>query len=402
MKPNARSRSIPDYVDTLDGFRALAAFLVMMFHYWQQSWVGMAIRIGPVTLDFTPIVSIGSLGVELLFVLSGFCLYYPLAMHPERRLHLGQYVYKRAVRILPTYLLCVLICAAYQIGRMDPSVLREQFIGNMTLTQMTTQALSYNQLNGVLWSIAIEAQFYVLFPLLLPLFRKKPYWTALGAFLIAEGCRAYLRDFAPDKAVFFYTNQLPPMLDAFVGGMLSAHVAALLKRALTKEQKRALRPALTLAAIAFFMLYILSTMYIYPLRYRDALNNLSILQLHVRKFVILGFAGAIACSVMSCRWMHRLLGNPITRFASTISYQLYLWHMWIALRLKDFHIPPYAAQTPMDDPAWRLPYLLTCIALSLTAATLITYFIERPIARACLNHAPRWARPNLDERSKTP
>ena len=173
MKRNARARSIPDYVDTLDGFRAVATFLVLIFHYWQQSWVSMVVRVGPVEVDFTPIVSIGSLGVELLFALSGFCLYYPFALHPQRRLHAGNYAYKRMVRILPTYFLCVIVCSVYQVGRLDPALLREQFIGNMTLTQMSTPSLAYNHLNPVLWSIAIEAQFYLLFPLLLPLFRKK-------------------------------------------------------------------------------------------------------------------------------------------------------------------------------------------------------------------------------------
>ena len=49
MKLNARARSIPDYVDTLDGFRAIATLLVLIFHYWQQSWVSMVVHIGPVS-----------------------------------------------------------------------------------------------------------------------------------------------------------------------------------------------------------------------------------------------------------------------------------------------------------------------------------------------------------------
>jgi peptidoglycan/LPS O-acetylase OafA/YrhL len=67
---------------------------------------------------------------------------------------------------------------------MHPDTLLEQFIGNMTLTQMTTPALAYNQLNGALWSIAIEAQFYVLFPLLVKAFRRHPYGVMLAAFLV--------------------------------------------------------------------------------------------------------------------------------------------------------------------------------------------------------------------------
>lgn len=392
FKKNSRAASIPDYVDTLDGFRAVATFLVLIFHYWQQSWVTMVLKLGPISIDFTPIVSMGSLGVELLFVLSGFCLYYPLAMHPERKLHVGQYAWKRFARILPTYFLCVIVASVYQIGKMDPATLREQFIGNMTLTQMTTAALAYNRINGVLWSIAIEAQFYLLFPFLLKIFKKKPYWVMAGAFIIGETWRWYLRD-VDHSQINWLMNQLPGMIDVYVSGMLAARIAAQLKHTLTDEQQKSLQPMFTIGTIMFAMVFILVTMYIYPLRYRDIADNLSRLQMHTRKFVMIAYSGAVTCSVMSCRWMHLLLGNPITRFVSTISYQVYLWHMWIGLRLKDFRIPDYVTERPMDDPAWRWPYMVLCCVLTLIASVFMTYCVEKPCAKFLLSRAPRWARP---------
>ena len=391
MKENARSRSIPDYIDTLDGFRAIAAVLVMMFHFWQQSWVTMVVKIGPLSIDFTPIVSFGGVGVELLFMLSGFCLYYPLAMHPERRLNIGNYVYKRCVRILPSYLLCVVVCSAYQIGRLDAGLLREQFIGNMTLTQMTTASLAYNHLNPVLWSLAIEAQFYVVFPLLLKVFRKKPYWVMIAAIGIGESWRWYQREIDHSQ-INWLMNQLPGMIDVFVGGMMAAHMAAMLKRTLSEEQKKAYAPMFTLMLLMFFMVYIFTTKYIYQHRYDDIADNLSRLQMYTRKFLIISFAGCILCSVFACRGIHRLLGNPVTRFVSTVSYQLYLWHMWICLRLKEWGIPPYETARPMDDAEWRFPYLILSIGLSAAAAILMTYCFERPVTRFALHHAPRWAR----------
>lgn len=398
MQKNARSRTIPDYIDTLDGFRAIAAVLVMMFHYWQQSWVSMVVQLGPVRIDFTPIVSFGGVGVELLFVLSGFCLYYPLAMHPERRLDIGTYIYKRCVRILPSYLLCVIVCSVYQIGRLDANLLLEQFIGNMTLTQMTTASLAYNHLNPVLWSLAIEAQFYVIFPLLLKIYRKKPYLVMAAAVVIGETWRWYQREIDHSR-INWLMNQLPGMIDVFVGGMTAAHVTALFKRTLTDEQKKAFAPAFSLLAVMFFMVYIFVVKYIYVHRYDNVADNLSRLQMYTRKFLIIGFAGMIFSSVFAGRWLHRLLGNPVTRFVSTISYQLYLWHMWICLRLKDFRIPAYTTERPMDDPEWRMPYLLLSIGLSLIAAVLMTYFFERPVSQAALSHAPRWARPKKQKRN---
>lgn len=390
MKGNSRSRTIPDYIDTLDGFRAIAAVLVMMFHYWQQSWVTMVIEIGPVRIDFTPIVSFGNVGVELLFLLSGFCLYYPLAMHPERRLNIGSYVYKRCVRILPSYFVCVIICSIYQIGRLDSGLLLDQFIGNMTLTQMMTASLSYNHLNPVLWSLAIEAQFYVVFPLLMKVFKKKPYWVMLAAAVIGETWRWYQREIDHSR-INWLMNQLPGMIDVFVSGMMTAHIAAMLKKTLSDQQKKDYAPMFTLMLLMFFMVYIFVTKYIYQHRYDNVADNLSRLQMYTRKFLIIGFSGCVLCSVFAVRWIHLLMGNPLTRFVSTISYQVYLWHMWICLRMKDLRIPSYTAERPMDDLAWRFPYLMLCIALSAAAAIFMTYCFERPATRALLAHAPGWA-----------
>ena len=391
MKRLLRRSDIPDYADTLDGFRALGVLLVMVFHFWQQSWFTFAFTVFGYRVDLTNIVVNGAFGVEILFILSGFCLYYPLAMHPERPLRLGRYAWKRAVRILPSYFLCVVVCAAYQIGKLDAATLGSQFLANMTLTQMMTPALAYNRLNGVLWSIPIEAQFYLLFPLLARAVRRRPYLTMFGAFLIGEGFRWYIRAIDYSR-INFLMNQMPAMIDVFVGGMLAAHVAARLQRALDDDQKRRLAPAFTLATLMFLMLWLITAVYMGRLRYDSMPENLSRMRMQTRMFLVAGFSGAICCSVFGSRWLHRALGNRVARFFSGISYQLYLWHIWIALRLKDFHIPRYATERPMDDALWRAPYLLLSIALAVGAATLLTCRFERPLSRLLMKRAPRWAR----------
>ena len=72
---NRRARDIPNYLDTLDGFRALATVMVLLFHYWQQSWVSFSwrLQLGSYTLNLSiePWITSGSLGVEMLFILRG-------------------------------------------------------------------------------------------------------------------------------------------------------------------------------------------------------------------------------------------------------------------------------------------------------------------------------------------
>ena len=73
--------------------------------------------------------------------------------------------------------------------------------------------------------------------------------------------------------------------------------------------------------------------------------------------------------------------------------------MWICLRLKDFRIPAYVTERPMDDSAWRMPYLLLSIGLSVAAAVLMTYFYERPVSQFLFAHAPRWS--GMKQQKKT-
>ena len=261
----------------------------------------------------------------------------------------------------------------------------------MTLTQMMTPAVAYNRLNGVLWSLAIEAQFYLIFPLLALAMRRWPYRTALVAFLVGEGFRWYIRDIDYSQ-VNFLMNQMPAMIDVFVGGMLAAHVAAQLQRILDDGQKRKLAPAFAVATLMFLLMWILASVYMGRLRYDSMPENLSRLRMQTRKYLIAAFSGAACCSALSTGWMRRALGNRVARFFSVISYQLYLWHIWIALRLKDFHIPAYATERPMDDEPWRAPYLLLSLALAIVVAALFTYGFERPVSRFLTAHAPKWAR----------
>ena len=76
IRQSRRARDIPNYLDTLDGFRAAATLMVMLFHYWQQSWVGFSWRVQLGSYSFNislePFITSGGLGVEILFLLSGF------------------------------------------------------------------------------------------------------------------------------------------------------------------------------------------------------------------------------------------------------------------------------------------------------------------------------------------
>ena len=69
-----------------------------------------------------------------------------------------------------------------------------------------------------------------------------------------------------------------------------------------------------------------------------------------------------------------------------------MWHMLVALRFKEWHIPPYTIPEgqsyPMNDEAWRWPYFMISLVVSLIVATLLTYCFERPVSRALTRRKP--------------
>lgn len=401
-------RNIPNYLDTLDGFRAYATVLVMLFHYWQQSWVGYNWRfqIGTYTMNINlePWITTGAMGVEILFLLSGFCLFYPVAMNPDRPFNAREFAYKRFARIMPGYILCFLTGALLYMTCTPWAHLRSyqmsdaewwyHFVGGLFFGQTATPRMFTNPFNGVLWSLPIEMQFYLIFPLVLRLFKKKPVLVTVCSLLLSESWRFWLRNIDTSN-ITFLMNQLPGMLDVFVFGMFAAYLTGKLKRMLNDDLKRQLAPVFTTIAVAMIVFFWLDQTLVYKARYEGG-TQMSIAQMHMRKFDLASVGIAVMASAFSNGWLRRILGNPITRYLSTISYQLYMWHMLIGLKLKEWGIPPYTipegGSYPMHDEAWRMPYLMLGLGLSFVVATLITYLYEKPIGNALLRRKPAWTR----------
>jgi peptidoglycan/LPS O-acetylase OafA/YrhL len=131
----------------LDGLRAIAAVLVVFFHYggpdWLQGWAG----------------------VQMFFVLSGF-LITTLMLREERgtgRISLREFYLRRGFRILPVYFVVLLVTAA-------GSVVAGTFVSNgigpaMKYFLTFTNEFAGSSPYGQSWSLGIEQKFYLVWPL---------------------------------------------------------------------------------------------------------------------------------------------------------------------------------------------------------------------------------------------
>ena len=197
----------------LDGIRGLAALFVVLNHVFLRAFPGYPVDHAPV---WAAGFIYGRFAVVVFIVLSGFSLSLAVARDGWRLGDLRRYARRRAWRILPAYWAALTFSLAMtwwvlaQPGWPVPD--ERSVLVNGLLVQDVFSAASPNR---AFWSIAIEAQLYLLLPLLVLAARRFGAATALAAVAVpvlalgvaaGDGARtpAHLIDqYTPDLAVLF-------------------------------------------------------------------------------------------------------------------------------------------------------------------------------------------------------
>jgi len=366
----------------LDGARALFVLFVGCFHIWQQSWLTPFPQMDPLLRS-------GYIWVDCMLLLSGFLLYLPYAEAAESGKPLPgilAFYKRRLLRIVPSYYLCVLIMLVFVAlpkggynnpgGTFNPWLMTRDLLAHATFTH-TLFPFSYTgtMLNGSLWTLAVEMQFYLIFPLVGRLFKRWPAFTYLGLAGLAFGYRAWVRGL-PDTTLYF--NQLPAQLDVYANGMLAAGIYCALKRRMKQDGwTRALFTGV-LCAAAWGLWQLVraqagSTGY----------EGIRLGQMD-RRFGMSALGALFLLGLLyGARPLRLLMGNRVTAFLSAVSFQFYMWHQVFSVQLKEWGIP--AAQNPQPwmagERSWQITYTALCFAGALAIAALVTYLFEQPIAR---------------------
>lgn len=386
------------HIDVLDGIRALAVFGVLWFHFWQQSWIMPYIqtpflaRLGlPGTISLLFIPRAGFLLVDWLLFLSAFCLFLPYARAqmeqtplPETRL----FYKKRFARIVPSYFAAVLLiffCVSIPSGayRSVWDALGD-LLPTLTFTQsFVPDVLIGTKINGVLWTAAIEMQFYLFFPFLATAFAKKPVWTYLAMLAVSV---LYLRVFALGHpgSIRLTVNQLPAFFGVFANGMAFAFLFVLTGKHLKRNAQ--LSALALVGLIAGFML-LKSMMTAAP-----ETNPVQIWQAENRFLLSLVFALITLSAALTFSGIRWLFSNRLMRFLSLISYNVYIWHQWIAVKLKEWRIPFWTGEKPPNmtgDVRWQWTYTALIFLATFALAIAATYLIERPAAKRILAWQPK-------------
>ena len=374
------------YVGVLDGVRALGVLTVVWFHFWQQTWLRPVVKL-PFTgwqlgLEWLP--RSGYIMVDLLLVLSGFCLFLPIARQMARgEMNAGQvdvraFYRRRAMRILPSYYFCILLILFAVVLPTWPYTNAAEFwrdlLANLTMTQtFFAETFFFTKFNVVLWTVCIEMQFYLLFPLLARVFARRPVASAaLMAGVSALGAALLLAGVGDLR---FWLNQLPLLLCNYAAGMLGAVVFVRLAAVGHKP----------LAVWGFSALAVGCILGILRLaRLQAAARQLQSSQLLLRFPLSILFGCLLVALPLAGKPLRAVFDNRLMRFLAGISFNLYIWHQYLAVLLKKLHFPPWSGEVPPNqtgDLQWQHRYALLIWAAAFTAALFGTYVVERPFAR---------------------
>ncbi|MBQ3574693.1 MAG: acyltransferase [Clostridia bacterium] len=370
------------YADAGDFLRVVSIAFIAWFHIWQQSWLDPNIYIGRSRVNLYPLVSCGYMLVDLMLLLSGFLLMLGYLNGRNRRA--GDFYLGRVSRIFPCYYLTVFIMFfAFAL----PKGLfwnAKQMWGDLLSHLSFTHVFFYDyyigtKLNAALWTVAVEMHFYLLFPFLAKLFERKPAHTYCGMALIGVCAKLILVYFVGDTGIYF--NRLPAMMDVYANGMLAAYVYKHLCDRVKVQKKWDAWVCTALTVISAVLIY--KIVHYQQVHHASGTENIRFGQMLLRFPLTLSGAVFLVCGSRSIFLIRKLFSNRVVLFLSGISFNFYMWHQFLALRLKEWRIPPYTGTEPFREgqQPWQTLYTLACFAFAVIVSIGFTYLVEKPCAK---------------------
>jgi peptidoglycan/LPS O-acetylase OafA/YrhL len=345
------------YRRDIDGIRTIAVLSVVVYHFFPDVLPG------------------GFIGVDIFFVISGFLITQNiLTQHALQRFSMRDFYERRIRRILPA--LSVVLIATSVIAWISLYLSEFRDLGSNVIASVgffNNIHLYYSSLNYFadfavrqpllhLWSLGIEEQFYIFWPLLISMLVRHPRWQAMIlASIVMMSFTINIIDIQFHPEATFYL--LPSRLWQLACGGILAHV---IYGQNTNTLPRSLANILAITGLAIIAVCVGI--------YNEKLNYPGWYALFPTMAAVLLIAAG------SHAWSNRtILAHPIIVWVGLISYPLYLWH-WPLLSFATFLAE-----------FWLTPIIkVGILVLSIILAAGTYYFIEQPIRFGRYKNLSAW------------
>jgi peptidoglycan/LPS O-acetylase OafA/YrhL len=357
------------YIRGLDGLRAVSVLAVLVYHHYV---------IGGSSPGWLPG---GFYGVEVFFVVSGYLITSLLLEERTRTgtIALKAFWFRRARRLLPALFLMLGVVILYSLLFLRDSAISElksDVIAAMTYTSNWWQIVadrSYFETAGRpellrhLWSLAIEEQFYLFWPLVLgvtlkKLGRDRAPWAMVAAGLLSAGAMALLYTIGVKDSNLYYAT--PTRLSGLLlGSALAFWWTPRRTRGTPGKHARVLLDVAGVAGLYMLWWSFRGTHDYDAIAFRGG-------------FLIVDIATLlIIASVVHPRGdLNNILGLPVLVWVGLRSYGIYLWHFPIFAVTRTVDLQDTFGFTP---PGWL--WFAIRLGLTLGVAALSYTYVEVPI-----------------------
>jgi peptidoglycan/LPS O-acetylase OafA/YrhL len=346
LKAGLRFRHFPE----LDGLRGCAILLVLIGHtvtlkYWRDA--------GP----------LGMLGVLLFFVLSGFLITGLLCSEARRleTISLKAFYLRRAFRILPAFAVYIVTVSLLIHLRL---VTDTGWKGIAVSVMFVENNFGGGVTVGHLWSLSLEEQFYLVWPLLfLLLGRQHSFAPTLGLIIGIWVYRAVAISVAPyDYGLGIFEHRSDFRMDSILVGCA---LALLLDRGPKKPSRFTSLARWGTHPIWVVPFLLCWTIYFEKLPFLSVYLTIQTVFICCLVFHVILFPASVTGGLLRMRWL---------RFVGLVSYALYLWNqLFISVSLPDWGF------------IRKMPF---CLFMSGGAAVLSYFLVERPFLRLKRRFSP--------------
>lgn len=331
----------------LDGLRGFSAILVLLAHYIGET---------PHGLRF---LTLGWVGVDIFFVLSGFLIGGIILDHSAETGFFRWFYFRRITRIQPVYYaIFILTLGAVAVTR-GHAWSDEPWSASVYATFTTNIAMAWHNTAGSVWlrpawTLSVEEQFYIVLPLMIVLLPRK----LLVPCLVSLWCIALpLRIALAPAHPFAALTLLPCRMDLLLAGVLLA--ICYRRYDLTRYLFwLRLAPLICLCLMLGIRLELGERVFL----------------LASNTFASVGIATFILAILLGAPEAARYRG-PVLRWFGQISYCLYLVHQPVAGLLHGL----LRNQRPDINSPAAIAVTVLAAAVSVALAALSWYFLERPI-----------------------
>jgi peptidoglycan/LPS O-acetylase OafA/YrhL len=370
-------RDAARYAPQLEALRGVAILLVVVFHADGRLRIGDHATQGTWVSPLSAFVHAGHTGVTLFFVLSAFLLsrLFIVEARGGQTVSRGRFLARRALRILPLFWIVVIVSSL--LDRSDASLAAKAIPQMLFLHSVPGAVVKMFPYSDVWWSLATEAQFYVVLALSTLLIRTRAgRWAFLALVVVYLGAyfQAVRQPLRTTLSVSLFGRGAAFLIGACASWIYETR-GAQIRKALAESRAARLGAAdAVLIALLVGLGYLLREVTF--MGYFTAERHWHVW--HVMEALL--WASVVLLTLVAPLRLGVLLSNRVVGTAGLLSYSMYLVHLPVIF----FVVYPRSLASPEAYQGWTptsFGTVLFAIALGFAVSALTYSFIERPVLR---------------------